>query len=221
MKGQAMVVVREVLEGMLAPNVAQAVLFDSLDTLPTPPQTTAQWLEFAQGPLHQVVTHRVGAVEATEVSARLRTILGALAHMPRPGRRSREKTGRIDRRAGPTRVLVMAASSRLARMLKAALGPTVITVSCTDLKTYIDVVTDLSPSIFLVDLTNAASVPHEVIKSALSKLPKRTIVLIWDQGTPQGEALANTLTGAGHPVAWVDRREGVEPLLDHIRAAHA
>ena len=62
--GQEMVVVREVLEGMLAPRVAHAVLFDALDQVPTPPKSADQWLSFAKGPLQDVVGQRVGTAEA-------------------------------------------------------------------------------------------------------------------------------------------------------------
>jgi hypothetical protein len=220
LKAQAMVVVREVLEGMLAPDLAQTLLFESLDTLVKPPDTPEQWLVFAQGPLHQLVADRVGLVEATEVSVRVQTILGALSQMPPPTRRSADETGRFERREGPTRVLVLAPTARLARMLKAVLGPTIITMSVPNLTSFKDVVRRLAPSIFLIDLTSKMSVQHAKVKRALRQLPEQALVVIWDEGTPEGDALATALSGTGHPVAWVDRREGVEPLLDHIRALY-
>lgn len=213
-----MVVVREVLEGVLSPTLARTLLFDALDTLVKPPEEVDQWLAFAQGPLHQLVTHQVGMVEAAEVSERVHTILSALLRSPASARRASEATARFERRAGPTRVLVLAPSPRLARMLKAVLGPNVITMSVVDLPAFEEVVQQLSPSIFLIDLTERMSVEQRAVRGALQKLPPKALVLIWDQGTPEGEALASALTGSGHPVAWVDRSEGVEPLLDHIRA---
>lgn len=213
-----MVVVREVLEGVLSPTLARTLLFDALDTLANPPEEAEQWLAFAQGPLHQLVTHRVGMVEAAEVSERVHRILSALLGSPTSARRASEATGRFERCAGPTRVLVLAPSPRLARMLKAVLGPNVITMSVVDLPAFEEVVAQLSPSIFLIDLTERMSVEQRKVRGALQKLPPKALVLIWDQGTPEGEALASALSGSGHPVAWVDRSEGVEPLLDHIRA---
>ncbi|MFK7998862.1 MAG: hypothetical protein AB8H86_04670 [Polyangiales bacterium] len=219
LKGQAMVVVREVLHGVLTPALAQSLLFDALDTLPKPPEEVEEWLAFAQGPLHQLVTRRVGMVEAAEVSERVHTILSAMLSSPAAARRASEATSRFERRAGPTRVLVLAPSPRLARMLKAVLGPKVATMSVTDVPSYNDVVHQLGPSIFLIDLTEQMNVEVVgAIEGALAELPAQALVLIWDQGTQQGKVLARTLGGCGHSVAWVDRREGVEPLLDHIRA---
>lgn len=218
LKRQAMVVVREVLHGVLSPPLAQTLLFDALDTLAKPPEEVEEWLAFAEGPLHEVLTRRVGMVEAAEVNERVRTILSALLSEPAKTRRAAEATSRFERHAGPTRVLVLAPSARLARMLKAVLGPKVATMSVMNLASYKDVVRQLSPSIFLIDLTENMSLESASVAGALAELPAQALVLIWDQGTPEGEALASALAGCGHPVAWVDRREGVEPLLDHIRA---
>lgn len=213
-----MVVVREVLHGVLSPALAQTLLFDALDRLAKPPEEVEEWLAFAEGPLHELLTQRVGLVEAAEVNERVRRIFSALLGSSASRRRPSEATSRFERHAGPTRVLVLAPSPRLARMLKAVLGPKVATMSVMDLSSYGDVVHQLSPSVFLIDLTDKMSVEPRAIEGALEELPARALVLIWDQGTPQGEALASALAACGHPVAWVDRREGVEPLLDHIRA---
>ncbi|MEM9860863.1 MAG: hypothetical protein AAF938_04555 [Myxococcota bacterium] len=221
MSGQEIVVVREVLEGMMEPGRAHALLLSALDTLSQPPSTTDQWVRFAEGPLQETIARQIGASEASQVVARLSAIMGAMKASPPPRRRQREATAQFDRRAGPTRVLVMAAVSRLARMLKAALGPSVVAMSVEDLEGFRDVVHDLTPALFLVDLTSPATISTHDLESALNDLPAAAIVLIWDEGTPRGQRLAEKLQGHGRPVAWVDRREGVEPLLDHIRAARA
>ena len=214
LKAQAMAVVREVLEGVLSPDLAHSLLFDALDTLVSPPQAGGEWLEFVQGALHQVIAQRVGAFEANEISVRVQKILGTVA----PLRSDADDTGRFERAVGPTRVLVLAPSARLARMLKAVLGPTIVAMSVSDLSSYEDMVRELNPSILLVDLTARRTVHHADIEAALDKLPAQVLILIWDECTPEGQALASALDGSSHPVAWVDRREGVEPLLDHIRA---
>ncbi len=215
-RAQEIVVVREVLEGMLAPDLAQSLLFAALDSIQVEPRGRDGWLAFAEGPLYREIDRKVGAHLATEVLDQLTAILGRPTPPPQ---RDSSTTNEYDRREGPTRVLVVASQPHLARSLKGALGPMVSAMSLAEPESLLDVIQAVGPAILLVDLTDELTMSSAILRAGVIVLPPKSIVLLWDEGTEAGETLRTELRGCGRPVAWVDRREGVQPLLDHIRAA--
>ncbi len=223
MKGQEVVVVREVMEGVLTPSLARSILLGALDRLGEPPDGPLEWMTFVQTTLNDAIQARVGSAESSEivdqVSGILRSIAGPVP--PAPPAPEREATTRFDRRSGPSRVLVAASSSRLARILKAALGPDMVTMGIRNMRSFNEIVHDFRPGLFVVDLTDPPEIEIDALASSLHQLPEQTIVLVWDEGTERGRSVSESLANRDRRVAWVDRREGVDPLLDHIRASRA
>lgn len=222
MKGQEVVVVREVMEGVLAPALARSILLGALDRLGDPPEGPLEWMTFVQTTLRDEIQTRVGGAESAEIVDQVSGILRSIAPSePAPPPREREETSRFDRRSGPARVLVAASSSRLARILKVALGSDVVTMGIRNMRSFDEIVHDFRPGLFVVDLTDPAEIEIGALAASLHQVPEQTIVLVWDEGTEQGRTVSETLAARDRRVAWVDRREGVDPLLDHIRASRA
>jgi hypothetical protein len=64
---QEIVLIREALEGFIAPEVATAIIFDALAQTPTPPRSLHEARSFVAGPLTDVVSRRVRADEVTSI----------------------------------------------------------------------------------------------------------------------------------------------------------
>ncbi|MCB9619570.1 MAG: hypothetical protein H6724_08990 [Sandaracinus sp.] len=210
------VVIREVLEGMIAPDVAAAVLFAALDKAGDEPVGHAEWSRFAAGPLREALHLRLGEDVAEEVASQVRAILGT-PPPPRP-RRSDFPTAPFPTGFGPTRVLVLARSGQLARRLKAALGPAVVPMVLGDIERIHTFSLEFQPNLVVVDLTDAPERLGELPTFA-QRIQGEVLFLVFDEGTPLGKGTAKALEDAGRRTAIVDRREDVGPLVDLVRAS--
>lgn len=213
-------VIREVLEGTLAPEVAAVALFTALEAVDPDPHTRSEWAEFVRAPLREAVRNRCGDEMARDIAARILVILGGHDEPPEgqgKKRRSQAPTSKFPTTDGPIRMLIVAASPKLARLLKGALGSRVAPMILSDPRRMAVFVDDFDPMLVLVDLTNP---PRHV--ESLPKLSKSledsVITAIWDEGSAEGKALTESYEREGRRWMWVDRREGVDPLIDLIRA---
>lgn len=209
------VVIREVLEGILSPEVAAAVLFSALDRAGEEPAGPLEWSRFATGPLRQCLEQRVGEDMAEQITSQVRAILGTPA--PRT-RRSDFPTAQFPTVSGPSRVLVLARSGLLARRLKAALGPAVAPMVLGELERLHTFALEFQPNVVVVDLTDA---PERLgdLPSFASRAAPDVLFLVFDEGTPLGKGMTKALEDSGRRTAIVDRREDVGPLVDLVRAS--
>lgn len=220
--GHEVVVIREVLEGMLRADLAGTVLFDALERAGEEPQDRAGWVSFVEGPLGESVEARTSPDERELVVSRICQILGTIRPSQpdeRPARRSQAPTHRFPTMSGPTRILLFAASHRLGRRLKSALGAQVAPVVFQEFQRLQVLAHDFEPQLLLIDLTDPpASGLDAIVEASVRTLDDEVIAMIWDEGSRIGQALSEAFESAGRRVSWVDRREGVNPLLDLIRA---
>lgn len=212
-------VIREVLEGTLAPEVAAVALFTALEAVDPDPRTRSEWADFVRTPLREAVKNRCGDEMARDVAARILVILGGHDEPPTKGkkRRSQAPTSKFPTTEGPIRMLLVAATPKLARLLKGALGSRVAPMILNDPRRMGVFVDDFDPMLVLVDLTDPPR--HVESLPKLSKSLKDTVITaIWDEGSEAGKALTESYEREGRRWMWVDRREGVDPLIDLIRA---
>ncbi|MEM9072300.1 MAG: hypothetical protein AAGE52_27580 [Myxococcota bacterium] len=221
MKGDSpeLTVIREVLEGMLAPKVAAAVLFSALDSMQEEPLDRNAWVGFVNGPLRDTLRSRAGEELANDLLGRIGMILGTQAEpAQRPQRRSQAPTSRFRTTQGPARVLVVAASGRLARLLKASLGSQIVPMVLNDPRRLDAFIKDFEPTLLLADVTDPVRFLPSLPK--LSKpLDSDVIAVIWDEETPTGEGLNEGFDAEGRRCVWVNRQEGIDPIVDLIRAS--
>lgn len=217
--------IREVLEGMLHADMAGTVLFDALERAGEEPTTREGWIDFVAGPLGEAVAERTSDDERDLVVARITQILGSIRESQpdeRPSRRSQAPTHRFPTMSGPTRMLIFAGSHRLGRRLKSALGAQCAPVVFEALPRMNELAHDFEPQMLVVDLTDPPSSGlDELVAQASRNLGPDVLVLIWDEGSRIGQALSEAFEQSGRRVSWIDRREGVNPLLDLIRATRS
>ncbi|HJL04383.1 MAG TPA: hypothetical protein RMH85_25415 [Polyangiaceae bacterium LLY-WYZ-15_(1-7)] len=220
--GQEAIVVREVLEGMLAPELAAAVLFEALEAAEADPSSASEWVALVETEVRKAVARRLSAGRADEVVDRVRSILGSIRETERPARTSQAPTHRFPTRSGPTRALIFAEGSGLARRLKTALGPKVVPLAFSDLSRLPTFAADFEPTLLVVDVADAPSAELEMLPAHAGPLSKDVLFVIWDRGgTPLGKALVTSFEETGRQATLADRTEGVDALLDLIRASQA
>lgn len=215
-----LMVIREVLEGTLAPEVAAATLFTALEAVNPDPVTRPQWAGFVRDHLREAVKGRCGDEMARDIAARILVILGGHdEEPPQPGkkRRSQAPTSKFPTTDGPIRMLIVAASPKLARLLKGALGSRIAPMILNDPRRMAVFVDDFDPMLILIDLTDPPRHVESLPKLSKS-LPDSVITAIWDEGSTAGKSLTEAYEREGRRWMWVDRREGADPLIDLIRA---
>ncbi|MEM1417841.1 MAG: hypothetical protein AAGH15_23280 [Myxococcota bacterium] len=218
-EGPELQVIREVLEGMLSRDVASAVLFEALESEPNRPEDPAGWMRFARGALKKAATRRCGVDTGSEILERISLILGRPSAPLKARRRQSEiPTGRFQTHVGPARVLLVAGTGRLARSLKAALREQVVPLVCGALERLDTFAHDFRPNLVIVDATDPPPGPTGTYAASFGSLHKDVLTLIWDDDGDFGETLQETLSAAGRRVSRFAREDGVDPLLDLVRA---
>lgn len=213
-----LIVIREVLEGSLAPDIAAAVLFSALDRTEGDP-SGAGWSSFVQHSLRTVLHERVGNEVGEDIVDRVLGILGRVS-APIPSEPPTESpTGRFVISDGPTRALVIAANKRLARLLKGALGSRIVPAVAVDAPAIRRGATDFLPSLVILDLCNPIDAGLGVVVHALDEIAPDVLIVIWSPQAPIAEKLPGELRKVGRRTMVLPREHGVDPLLDLVRAS--
>jgi hypothetical protein len=223
--------IRESLEGVLAPGIASAALLEALETYgERMPQEPSELQEFARGSLRAAVQRRAGADVAEEVTHQLGNMLvafsGGAPDEPEPeGRVTREgrALGNLTTVSGSgpgtARMVVVAGSTGLAVRLRTAVGGERLALLTThDPSRLYGFVTDLNASLVLYDATDSPQGDVSEFVEALAKLPPDVVRIVWSSGEPEASRIVHELEERDVRVTPLDRREGVDPLLDLLRA---
>lgn len=227
--------VREVLEGVLAPRLASVVMFETLaDPLPESPR---ELLVVIRGRLNQSLARRVGLEDANAVVRRIESLLDPAAKAPIPaagaaaageraatGERSLDPdaTMSIPLSTRPVTVLVVAGGALLERRLAASLGPQrVAPSSVSDEATLRRYAASRGIALVLVDATDFASIDPRVVATSLAALPPATARAVWGAELPYGRSVVRACEAAGATVIALERSEGFEPLVDLVRSRRA
>jgi hypothetical protein len=212
-------VIREALECVLAPEVAAAVFFESLNGPDGVPETKEEVALMVRGPLYASLVERVGADEANAVVER---ILMTLEPMPSAGllRKSREEdaTRAVPTHRRPVKVRVVAGGPGFATRLRYVLGPTRIEVEHATDPALIASEAPPAPAIVIVDATDFPPQDPVAIVRALEALPPATTRVLWASELPFGQRCREAFFGGSGEVVALARGEGIEPLLDLIRS---
>lgn len=213
--------IRESLAGLVAPDVASAVLLGALEEWGEAlPSSQDDVLAFVRGPLFARVRARAGLESAREVVAHIERVLGVPPSEGGPSRRKRSNLTTVaGRRTGTVRLVVVASSSGLAERLRVALGGEgLAVVTATEPGSTTALVTDLRANVVLFDARDAPLVPVDSFVEPLTSVPDDVVRIIWSSGEGSAERLFRALDERDVRVVSLDRREGVEPLLDLLRA---
>lgn len=222
--------VREKLESVLAPALASSVLFEALaDGDGRPPSTGEGTLAFVKGPLARVLARKIrgetGTVIVKDLTEMLEAIVGPQLTPVSPAHRNKvvrdmDVTFEITRDKGAVPVLVLASQDALAARLEAALGPGRISTRTVSTKHELEgqLKKTSFAKILLVDAIEFPSIEPVALAALLQSSPPGTIHAIWGADLAYGSVLLGELLEKRVPATPLDRREGIEPLLDLVRS---
>lgn len=240
-------VIREALEAVLSPSLTSAILFEAMDQSGAVPQSTEDLRVLVRGALARALATRLGEAQARQVVAEIEDrlvevsssgmklrpdveveieldpdeVAAAIEHFDdqttQYRRNNEDTTTTIPTGPDPVVVAVVAASKSFASRLSIALGPR--RVSPAAVRSLGDL-TDMAvePPIVLVDATDFPSIEPSALVESLASMPSTTLRVVWASELPYGRRLVGELERAAVPCTPLDRKEGIEPLLDMVRA---
>lgn len=226
-----MLLLREALEGVVAPEVATALIYDALELSgQRPPKSLEETRTFAEHALAEAIRRKVRADQASEI---LNTIDELFA-------RAIDGDGvavdvEIDHEAWdesdptattqmavvqkPVPVIVLGAGETFAEKLVVCLGEDrVHTIAVGDETTFRKAVFAYSPLIVLIDGTSPAAVEPRTLTAMLRGVPVSAMPVLWGAESGWSRAVLPGLESAGVPLVTLTRDEGIEPLLDLVLA---
>lgn len=215
---------RETLEGTLAPAVATATLFEALDRWGRGiPADTAQVLELVRGPLATLLDSRLGPESARELIAAVEQRLSAQlpadldVDVDVADDDEGVKTTQMSAVPHPVSVLVVSASKIFGERLLTVLGDDrVYPHTVTDEPAFRHAMFSAAPLIAVVDTTHPPAIRPPVLAAALRGLPKQTVAVVWSTETDYGRETRVRLEQTDNDVVFLERKEGIEPLLDLV-----
>lgn len=226
-----LVLLREALEGVVSPEVATALLFDALEISGRrPPQSLEEMRTFAEDALAEAVRRKVRDGEASQILKLVddlfeRAIEGdgvAIDVEVDPEAWSDEKpcaTTQMATVQRPVPVVVLAAEGAFAERLTACLGDDrVYAVAVADEAAFRKAVFAYSPLLVLLDATRPVPIPEGPLAKALRGLPDTAMPVLWGAESEWARAAVPGLEAAGVSMVTLERREGIEPLLDLVLA---
>lgn len=226
-------IVRESLEGVVAPSLQSTVMFEALESHGRElPRTTEELLTFVRSSLQDALVKRVGHREASAVVARIEQLLRSAPTLTPPAEaidtrtppsgirhRDRDVTTEIAIAREPVVVLVIAAGGSMVQRLHAALGRSRVTgVTANDVERVRGVTSSYTPPIVLVDATDFPAINPIELAGVLAKLPPTTACGVWGADLPYGKSVIAAMAAAESPAVAFARGEGVEPMLDLIKS---
>lgn len=220
--------VRETLEGIVEPAIATSVLFESLSRWGKGvPEGAEEVLQLVRGPLAELLEARLGPA-ARGALAELEAQLGDLVQPEMDvdveidldddsADDPNEMTTQMAAVKVPVKVLVMAGYGQFAQRLNAAIGAErchAVTVSSVEELTR--TVFRLSPQIVVIDASQPAAIRAQDLSQAIKGLPDAMLSFVWSADSHYGRDLRSQLLQMGCDTMFLDRREGIEPLLDLV-----
>lgn len=224
-----MVLLREALEGVVTPEVATALLFAALERAGgAPPGSLEEARGFARGALAETMRERVPEGDASRI---LQRIEERLAHPRGPesidvdvdpdawGEEDPTATKQMLVVRKPVPVVVISAGGSFAERLVMCLGEDrVRAVATGDEASLRKAVFAYSPLIVLVDGVGPTSMDAGALTAALHDVPDSAMPVLWGSETGWSRSILPRFEGAGVRLVTLDRREGIEPLLDLVLA---
>lgn len=214
--------VRERLESVLSPNVAGAALFEALEAAGSSPGSATAAVALVTGPLTDALIPRIGANDTHAIVDEILLALG-------PAVQEEQASGRQGVRADTTLeiplskaglpVLVLSAGDEMANQLEGALGAD--RISAAGVKTAMGLrraLDAIAPGVVIVDAARFPTIEPADVATALAALPRSVLRVIWGSDLPYGSVTSTECARLGVSTTSLDRREGIAPLVDLVRA---
>lgn len=210
---------REALEGTLAPNLAAAILFEALAEQEDHalPADRAGLEGFLTDRLRPALDRHLGPRRGLQILDSVRELLDTVLGAPlTPPRASQIPTAMVEPEAGPVRVLVVATKAKLANGLRGALGAEVEPYWAPNGEVVARILAGLRPSVVLID--GADPGVDDASIGALAACAAQLLVLVWAPGEPTGAIALRQLASSAHRVVALSDENAAELLVDYVRA---
>lgn len=207
--------VQSALESVLAPEVALQTFREAVAATGGPPASAGELVTFLHGPLRTALERRLGPGADTVID----DLLAALApHAEEPRTASSETTRELPIETARVPVVVLSASGALAASLTEALGERISASTAGDVPGAVEALATLRPAVVVIDGAAFPRVEPRDLPALLAELPRTTVRALWGTDTPYGAAALSALVERRAPVTTLDRREGLAPIVDLVRA---
>jgi hypothetical protein len=220
------VLIREALEGFIAPEIATALIFDALSEAQTPPASLHETREFVAGPLSQAVRRRLRPDDVTQV---IRIMQGVIdAAIDRDGVDVEVEFDPTASSSGidggatkpmstmnmPVPVAVVAEGGSFADRLQLCLGDDrVYAFTVASPAALRKALFSHLPLLAVIDGSASEGADAEELADVLRGIPDSVVPVLWAGETAWGERLR---AHAPRRLVSLDRREGIEPLCDLV-----
>lgn len=218
--------VRETLEGALAPAVATAVLFDALEHWGRGiPADSGEVLELVRGSLARILDQRLTPDTRDALLAALEERLVELTSAADieldidldEDDEDDTRTSQMAAVPHPVSVLVVSASDGFGSRLLTAIGANRVHPRTVGDENGLRHATfSLSPLVTVLDACAPPNIRAAAAAMALKGLPDRTLAVVWGADTAYGHEVQVRLEQAGARAICLARAEGIEPLLDVV-----
>ena len=205
--------VREALENVLSSRTAGAVLFEALTKRGGDvPASREELLAFLRGELRDTLVIRQGP-------ASLKLLDDVERMLERPHGRSHDSTREVPILTMAVIVYVLASNNTLARSIEGAMGTNRVSVKAFQAaSTFREAVRKETPAVVVLESATFPPIEPTDMAELLRELPETTVRAVSGIDTPYGSAALSALANGHVPCTPLDRREGIEPLLDLIRS---
>jgi hypothetical protein len=218
-------IVRDALEVQLTPAVGTGVLFEALDRWGRGvPETLEHVLEILRGPLAALLTERYSTAESRELVRKIEVRLGVATDalevdVDFSEEEPQARTTQMAAVTAPVSVLVLSATQTFGERLLTVLGDDrVYPYTAADEAAFRHATFSTSPLLAIVDATNPPFVRPSALAAALRSLPDRTLAVVWAVDSDFGRELRARLEHKRIDAVYLERTEGIEPLLDLVLA---
>jgi hypothetical protein len=213
--------IRDALETLVDPLVAARVLFAALDEPDAEVAGDAEGvMRFARGPLARVLSEEAGFEVVRSLLATLESLIEGDGEAPGVVWLEADTVTRtLEPVGGPVKVIIVAKSDRLATQLDLALGPTRVAAGVArDLISVSQLSGALAPDVIVVDGQSSPDVAAPELAATLGALKTDPLLIVWAADQPWGSAVVTAMKTHDVDCASIPRDEGVDPLLDYLRA---
>lgn len=208
--------IRDALEAVLSPELAATAIDEAVRAMPNALSSPSEIVGLVNGPLRAALAKRHGAAADDVIDDLLRMLV---ARAPAPASRSQDITREMPLETAQVLVFVLSSSEALGTEIEQAVGTdNVATLTWDDPQRLRKAIAFKPPAIVLVDGASFPSIEPSETPDIFAALPPTTVRAVWGTDTPYGAAVLAELAAKRAPFTPLDRREGIAPVVDLVRA---
>jgi hypothetical protein len=208
--------IRDALEAVLSPEHAASTIDEALRSMPSALSSPNELVGLVNGPLRTALAKRHGAAADDVIDDLLRMLVG---RTPSPRTASQDITRELPLESAQVVVFVLSSSETIGTELERALGThAVATATFDDPPRARKAIAFKAPAIVIVDGASFPSIEPREMPTLLAGLPPTTVRAVWGTDTPYGATVVGELAAKRAPFTPLDRREGIVPIVDLVRA---